>query len=92
MSETRLVRAILAALNARPNTKAIKVHGSAFMEAGTPDIIGSDGRMFAIEVKRPGEKVKPGGIQEKRLAEWAAAGARVGVATTVDEATKIVDN
>lgn len=92
MSEARLVRAILAALNARPHTKAIKIHGNAYTEAGTPDVLGCDQRgAFAIEVKRPGERVKPGGIQEKRLAEWAVAGARVGVATTVDEATKIVD-
>ena len=91
MSEGRLVRAILVALNARPHTKAIKLHGNAFTEAGTPDVLGGDARgMFAIEVKLPGKKIKAGGIQEKRLAEWAGTGARVGVATTVAEAVAIV--
>lgn len=84
------MRAILAALNARPRTKAIKIHGNVFTEAGTPDVLGCDERgLFAIEVKLPGGKVTV--IQAKRLEEWAAAGARAGVATTVDEATGIVD-
>lgn len=88
MSEAALVTRILAALRAC-GAKAIKIHGGVYMEAGTPDVIGAHmGRAFAIEVKLPGKKPEP--IQHKRLAEWAAAGAISGWATSVDEALALV--
>ena len=59
MSETAITRRILRAINARPDAKAIKLHGSGWMEVGTPDIHATvAGRSFWLEVKRPGETAK----------------------------------
>ena len=56
---------------------------------GTPDIVGSyKGRPFAVEVKRPGRKVTPEQAGELMLAKLA--GVSTGVATTVDEAIRII--
>ena len=77
MKESELVRKVLAVLNSLPECKAIKVHGSPYARAGTPDIIGCcKGRMFALEVKMAGRK--PTKIQERELAAWGAAGAIAG--------------
>lgn len=57
------------------------------VEAGTPDILAClAGRFYAIEVKRPGER--PTRLQEKRLAQWRAAGA---VAVWVDSVEALAD-
>jgi hypothetical protein len=51
---------------------------------GDPDVYGSlYGLHFEVEVKRPGKV--PTDLQERRLAEWKAAGAIAGVATSVEE-------
>ena len=64
--------------------KSIKTHGDAFSEIGTPDMIGVyRGRCLVVEVKQPLEEPTP--IQAQRLREWAAAGAVVGVAHSLDE-------
>ena len=56
---------------------------------GTPDIVGAyKGRPFAIEVKRPGKKVTPEQAGELMLAKLA--GVATGVATSVEEAMRIV--
>lgn len=68
---------------------SIKHHGSGYTRAGEPDIIGCHrGVAFAIEVKQPGEM--PTKIQAQRLKEWAKAGAIVGVAHSVEEASQIL--
>ena len=80
MKESTLVRRILRELNTAPRTKAIKIYGNAYGSAGEPDIIGAaNGRMFAIEAKVGAGK--PTKLQEFRLEQWEAAGARVAVAT-----------
>lgn len=85
--ESSIVGAILRDLNAAPNTYARKVHGNAYSSAW-PDIVGcTNGTMFAIEVKQPGRKASA--RQAHELAKWKLAGARVGVATSVDEAREI---
>lgn len=89
--EARLSAAIVKRLNAMPGTLVRKRHGSAFATAGDPDITGCcRGHHVEIEVKLPGEA--PTKIQERRLAEWAAAGAITGVATSVEEAMAILDH
>ena len=101
MSEMRLVRAIIDAVNVtrlayvrRCQSGMVKVTG-AFMHLapnGTPDIIGymrdGSGRLVAIEVKLPGEKPNPDQIawQEHGKANRVVC----GIARSVDEAFAIV--
>lgn len=87
--ESTIVRNILGYLNGLPGCKAIKTHGSAYQEAGTPDIIGClGGRMLALEAKQPGKQ--PTKLQVRRLEEWRAAGAIAGVVTSVEEARNLL--
>lgn len=82
--ESAIVKAILDALNALPQTYARKTHGNGY-SSGWPDIIGSHrGRMLALEVKQPGKDATP--RQAHELAKWSLAGALVGVVHDVDEA------
>ena len=77
MRETALKNKVLEYLNSLPGCKAIKIHGNAYTEAGTPDIAGCiNGRAFWIELKEPGKT--PTLIQRKRISEWLAAGAISG--------------
>ncbi|MBM3744574.1 MAG: VRR-NUC domain-containing protein [Acidobacteria bacterium] len=88
--ESTLVRQIVAALRATPGVVVRKRHGSSWSVAGDPDLYGSfRGRHFEIEVKRPGAD-GPTPLQQTRLQQWAAVGALVGVARSVDEALRIV--
>lgn len=81
--ENRIVNAGIEALRAQ-GAAVIKIHGSAYSRTGDPDLVGCYlGVSFAIEVKQPGSS--PSKIQIKRLIEWGNAGARVGVATSVQE-------
>jgi hypothetical protein len=83
-SEKAIVNSILRYLNKLPQCVARKRWGSGFGLAGEPDIDACiQGRSLQLEVKRPGKK--PTMLQEKRLAEWSAAGAVVGVVHGVDE-------
>lgn len=74
-----------------PNILIRKNHGTSFATAGDPDLYGClNGRAFAIEMKRPGEK--PTKLQEQRLREWATAGAYVGIAHSAEEMLGILDS
>ena len=87
--ESTITRNILRALRGVPGIVVRKRHGSVWATSGDPDLFGCyDGRHFEIEVKRPGAKPTP--RQQQRLKEWALAGARVGVAHSVEEALDIV--
>ena len=90
MSESRNITSpAVKAINALPGARAIKLHGSIFMEAGHPDVLACvNGRTFALEGKRA--KKGPRVLQQKRLASWAAAGAVTGIFHTVAEAVAIV--
>lgn len=82
--------AILRYLRALPETWAQKMHGSVFMDAGTPDIIGvHKGLAFAFEAKRPGGKATK--AQTVMLARWRAAGAITGVVHSVDEVKELLE-
>ncbi len=87
--EAALVAEILRVLRALPGVVVRKRHGSAWGVAGDPDLYGSfHGTHFELEIKRPGEK--PTALQLARLKQWAASGARVGIATSLEEALRIV--
>lgn len=88
MKESTLRKNVLNYLNSLPQCKAIKIHGNAYTEAGTPDIMGCiEGRAFFLELKVPGKK--PTAIQERRLREWKEAGAITGVVTSIEEVRAI---
>jgi hypothetical protein len=58
--------------------------------AGQPDILCCAGGLtFFFEVKRPGGKATE--LQKAILAQWAAAGARVAVVTSVEEVGSIME-
>lgn len=87
--ESALVTQILATLRALPETWAVKVHGSIYSAAGTPDILGSHrGRAIALEVKRHGGRVTS--IQKRHLALWNASGAVCGVVHDVGEVRELL--
>lgn len=89
MTEAAIVRSVLHTLRCIPETWAMKVHGSVYQDAGTPDILGCHrGRMFALEAKLPGKH--PTEIQARTLARWEAAGAIVGVIHSADDAVALL--
>ena len=77
MNETQLYKKIIAHLEKRfPGCKVIKIHGDAYTEVGTPDLMGClppDGRMIVIETKI--DDNKPTKIQLHRLEQYRKAGA-----------------
>ena len=84
-------RFILKWLNSLPNTKAIKVHGSQYMEAGTPDIICvHHGTPYFLEAKQPGKK--PTKIQKHRLSQWTEAGALCHVVTSLTDVREMLSS
>ena len=69
-----VVQPVLKWLNSLPGCKAINIHGSVYMERGTPDIIGCyKGKMFLFECKTDIGKLRPD--QVLRLQQWRKAGA-----------------
>ena len=88
-SETSITNAIRKHLLALDGCYCIKIHVTSYVTRGTPDILGCfQGRMFALEVKRPGNKPTP--IQRVELERWAAAGAITAVVHSVEEAVEAV--
>lgn len=89
MRESSIHERILAYLATLPRCKARKTHGSSY-SAGWPDIVGClRGRMFLIEVKRPGEQATK--IQDRELADWRLSGAVTAVVTSVDEVRTMIE-
>lgn len=86
--ESLIVKAIIH-FTESVNGKAIKIHGSAFTELGTPDILGAiSGLHFFVETKLPGEDATP--IQKQRLQEWADQGYITGVVHSLDEFKELI--
>ena len=82
--ENRTVARALKWANALPGTKAIKIHGNAYMEEGTPDVLViRQGVPLFLEGKQPGRDAEP--IQRIRLKQWENVGAIVGVFHTLEE-------
>ena len=94
--ESTVTTAILKALNAMPDTYAVKLHGSMYGRAGTPDILcvraqsyqWQCGQAYFLEVKRPGQKPTPAQLAE--MARWTGVGAICCVVRTVQEALEAV--
>lgn len=75
MKESRLQTRAKAWLEANGFETWIN-HGSAWSKSGLPDLMAvRDGRLVAIELKRPGGGDKPTKIQLYRLARFRRAGA-----------------
>ena len=89
MRESTLQRQIQGMVKLRGG-KAIKFHGSSYTESGIPDLLCSyRGRFVFFETKSPGGCISP--IQEHRMAELIATGARGGVMQTVGMAERILN-
>ena len=62
---------------------AFKTHGSAFQQAGLPDVVGCwHGVYFGIEVKVPGKTASK--LQQRTIDEIKAAGGIAGCVTSAD--------
>jgi len=89
-SERAITARIMRAVKALPNSKIIKIHGSSYIESGTPDLIACvNGVMYCFEVKAPRKFSTP--LQAKRLREWRNAGAVAEVVHSEDEVLEIID-
>jgi len=86
--ESRLSNDIKKALRAE-GAWCIKIHGSEFMEAGTPDLIGCYlGRFFAFETKLPEKRSNTSLVQERQMEKIRRAGGKTQVVCTIEEAVK----
>lgn len=86
--ESRLVQRIKTELTAR-GAFVFKIHGSAFMMTGLPDVIGChQGRFIAIEAKMVGNKPSPAQLRiHQKIRD---AGGRVVVAYSVADALTVL--
>ena len=85
MSERAITKRIATYLKGLEGCWHFKVRGSAWQQAGVPDIVGVyRGRFFALEVKQPGNK--PTVLQAAMLRQITAAGGIAAVVTSVEEA------
>ena len=81
MAETTITRRVLRVL--RQGGFAYKTHGSAFQQAGLPDVVGCYvGIFFGIEVKVPGKTASK--LQQRTIDEIIAAGGIAGCVTSVE--------
>jgi Holliday junction resolvase len=89
--ESRLSRDILSALR-QEGAFCFKVHGSEYMMAGLPDIIGVyRGRFFAFETKTPDKRSNTSPIQDRVLEKIRLAGGHAQVVCTIREAVEALD-
>jgi hypothetical protein len=87
-SEASIVKACVALIRARGGC-VIKTTPPG-VPAGTPDLIACiAGRMYAIEVKRPGKR--PTKLQLFRLRQWREAGARAFWCDSLESFTEQLD-
>lgn len=86
MTETHLVRQIAGALKAR-GAWVVKLHGGPMQQAGLPDLlVVHPSGTWLMEVKLPGGN--PTRLQRHVMDKIAAAGGRVVVVRSVEEALK----
>lgn len=71
--------------------KVIKIHGSAYQEVGTPDLLGAvpPDIHFFVELKNPGEEATP--IQLYRLMQWAKLGFKTAVVERPGELRHLIE-
>lgn len=84
--ESKLSRNIQAELRLH-GAWCIKIHGSEFMPAGTPDIVGCyKGKFFAFETKLPEKRSNTSVVQERMMMKIRNAGGHAQVVCTIREA------
>jgi len=89
--EDAIVTAIIRRLKREPCLWYVKNHGTPFGRRGIPDITGCyRGRMFGLEVKRPGRKHDVSKLQELELQRIANAGGLAAVVESVDDAMAVL--
>ena len=87
---TTVTRHLKAIAQTDPTLVFRKRHGSPMGIAGDPDLYGVwRGTPFEMELKRPGHSPTP--LQQARLAQWAASGARTFVIHSLDELKAAID-
>lgn len=90
--ERTVVKNGLRLLNKLPKTYARKVHGDG-LQSGWPDLVGCcQGRMLALEAKRPGAAHTVTKLQRLELDKWQHTGAITGVFTNNDDIVAILLN
>lgn len=83
--ESRLSRDIQTELR-KHGAWCIKIHGSEFMPAGVPDIIGCyKGRFFGFETKLPEKRSNTSVMQKRMMEKIQAAGGMAQVVCTIQE-------
>lgn len=88
-TEKQIVKKMMTALR-KKGAECSKIQGGPTQERGIPDIIGCyKGKFFCIEAKRPGKEKNVSAYQALKLKKYKKSGARVGVATTVEQAIDI---
>ena len=96
MEKQRLEKHIVAAIHTELTKRGIfhhKIHGGPYQGAGLPDIIAIapvTGRFVGIEVKRPKTGILTE-LQRRTLEKIREAGGVAGVACTVSEAVRLVE-
>lgn len=84
--ESRLSRNIQTELR-KHGAWCIKIHGSEYMPAGVPDIVGCyKGRFFAFETKVPEKRSNTSVMQERMMEKIRNAGGKAQVVCTIEEA------
>lgn len=79
MDEGEIVRRQLKRLNSLPGVYALRTHGGAFQQKGTPDILGcARGHFFLIEAKRSARE-KPTAAQLYNIKKFRQAGGQTFV-------------
>lgn len=89
-TEARLRTNIVKKLNAYSGWWTV-THADGYGERGIPDIIGCyGGRMFGLEVKRPGKEHTLTPVQSRVLKRINDAGGRAAMVTSIDMAMDFV--
>lgn len=87
--EEVIVKNILKYLNSLPQCWCFKVHGGPYQRKGIPDILGVfKGQLFALEVKRPGEKATD--LQKWCIVQIRNAGGLAEVVTSVEQVQELL--
>jgi Holliday junction resolvase len=79
MLEADIVRRQLAVLNRMDGVYAVRTHGGAFQQKGTPDVLGcARGHFFLIEAKRTARE-QPSDAQKYNIKKFEQAGGKAFV-------------
>lgn len=89
-AESKLSNEIKKALRLQ-GAWCIKIHGSEYMEVGTPDLVGCyKGKFFAFETKLPQSRANVSLAQERQMEKIRQAHGVTAVVCSVNEAISIL--